>query len=235
MKIKKFLFSILLASLFFTYCSKQVASKNHSSIEGFYKYCDFYCDYVLINSDLTFEYRLYGDLYHGEGCKGYLTPYKNNIFLANSYKQKPEQNPILTYNRKKNDISITVLSENGNPMPYADVQIYSADSNFKGMTDTLNGTYSFTKFPFDKFTVRYLTYFKVTKDISDSSTADSFVVKMIPEDYPQYIYIKNKKWMFKRDSLLFERKDGSFNDEFPLLKSKYSSDYTIFTDTFETQ
>jgi len=234
MGIKKFLCFILLASLFSAYCSKQVVSKKYTSIEGLYKDCPFHCVYVLVNSDLTFEYRLYGDLFTGEGCTGYLTPYKNNIFIANSKKQKPTPNPILTYNRNKKEISITVLSENGNPLPYADIQINTADSNFKGMTDTLNGTYSFTKCPIDKFTVRFVTYFEVTKDISDSNTADSFVVKMIPEDF-RYVYIKNEKWLFKKDSLFFAREDGSFSFEFPLRKSKDSSDSTIFTDTSENQ
>lgn len=174
------------------------------SIAGFYSSSTgLTVSFIHIKPDLTFEYRVYGDLFSGNGNIGRLTPMGGNYYMANSFPQ------LHTYQRwifdtGSDSITITVIDEDSSILESGTGNIFVNDTLIF-RTDKIGN------FKLPKRRIRTVrTYFPGYVDVEDTLGSELWVdsiVYQIDQKSINDIPIENERWLIKNDSII-----GMWND-----------------------
>ncbi|MGH1362172.1 MAG: hypothetical protein ACRBF0_01360 [Calditrichia bacterium] len=217
----KYLIAILVALPLIAQC--QPLADEDSRIAGMYVGgSGLLVSYIYIKPDLTFEFRLYGDLYNGNGCTGQLTPLGANFFLANSISLYSPPNQRDVFNTGRDSISITFIdAENISPIALVNVRVECKSDTLTGSADK-NGQFKLVNSLLQKISAFFPGYKRIEDTIHDHSLLGDSIVYRLSEVNFGYIKLENERWLIQNDSLI-KTLDDTLNYNYVLKKSAFPS------------
>ncbi|MEL6823080.1 MAG: hypothetical protein AAFP70_15075, partial [Calditrichota bacterium] len=221
-----FRYIIILAVILTTTAQAPLKNEADSSIPGLYS-AGFALigSYIYIKPDLTFEYRVYGDLYNGNGNIGQLTPLGDNYFLANSFPQWHTHQRWI-FDTGSDSMMITVIDEDSSTFGWVNMYVTCNNETYTGHTDK-NGNFKLPKCLLQTVRTSFPGYVDVEDTLGLDLKGDS-IVYQINQKGKNDTPIKNERWLIQNDSLVIMLKD-SLKYNYVYEKTAYPSANEAYT------